>query len=163
MDILLLILHNILILFSFFFLSIFEYLISILYGLVGDCWIWHWSGSNGEYWMLGYLLICSFNSPCNHMWQGNRAIAEIQFADYIYPAFDQASILLISVLTFVLIPRVPYNWWGFLFNRLLMKLQSSDTGVGISMIVEVFHFSFCRYLLLNNWLFIFLFLHVILS
>jgi len=23
-------------------------------------------------------------------WQGNRAIAEIQFADYIFPAFDQA-------------------------------------------------------------------------
>jgi pyruvate/2-oxoglutarate/acetoin dehydrogenase E1 component len=35
---------------------------------------------------------------------GNRAIAEIQFADYIYPAFDQVknSLSLIYLLTIVI-------------------------------------------------------------
>lgn len=31
--------------------------------------------------------------------QGNRAIAEIQFADYIFPAFDQARVLSFCIST----------------------------------------------------------------
>ena len=40
--------------------------------------------------------------------QGNRAIAEIQFADYIFPAFDQACLLFHSELLYPLVLLFPY-------------------------------------------------------
>lgn len=67
--------------------------------------------------------------------QGNRAIAEIQFADYIYPAFDQACILHPANLSHIIIIIV---WLTeFLMVRLSMKPPSSDIEVGINSIVVV--------------------------
>lgn len=67
-------------------------------------------------------------------WQGNRAIAEIQFADYIFPAFDQASYL--PWLGLVKKPLLISNW-PFLVSRLSMKLLNSDTEVETNLIAEV--------------------------
>lgn len=82
----------------------------------GNCWLWYWFGSNGENFSLNryvaFIVVASILPslsfsfpPLRHLYpahflmaflmlyclhQGNRAVAEIQFADYIYPAFDQA-------------------------------------------------------------------------
>lgn len=74
----------------------------------GYRWLWHWSSSYGESKRLRYFTssftikpylqsdiitlfgVSEFKLFIYFTWQGNRAIAEIQFADYIFPAFDQA-------------------------------------------------------------------------
>ncbi|KAF9592081.1 hypothetical protein IFM89_011831 [Coptis chinensis] len=75
---------------------------------------------------------------------GNRAIAEIQFADYIFPAFDQASVF--SLFIYFLLRKTKCrccNLPGFQHGstwvkvRSSVKLPSSDTVVGINLTVEV--------------------------
>ncbi|CAL5354281.1 unnamed protein product [Camellia sinensis] len=69
---------------------------------------------------------------------GNRAIAEIQFADYIYPAFDQACIIPGSKLYCILRFLTADIWLiKLVLCRLLMKLLNSDIGVAINLTVEV--------------------------
>lgn len=78
--------------------------------------------------------VCFFFVFCYLKSQDNRAIAEIQFADYIFPAFDQVCVYVESCTNTLAWHLLTGK---FLFCRSSMKLRNSDTEVVTSSTVEV--------------------------
>lgn len=67
---------------------------------------------------------------------GATAIAEIQFADYILPAFDQVSFKSLKLYSLSRnIKQVLFEI--IIFARYAMKLPNTGTGVGAFMIVDL--------------------------
>jgi pyruvate/2-oxoglutarate/acetoin dehydrogenase E1 component len=67
---------------------------------------------------------------------GATAIAEIQFADYILPAFDQVSFK--SLKLYSLSQNIKQVLFEIIiFARYAMKLPNTGTGVGAFMIVDL--------------------------
>lgn len=101
-------------------------------------------------------MLRSFNS----FMQGNRAIAEIQFADYIFPAFDQACIWFHSVLSYQWLSLCHSGWLlvhlNFkilcLLNLMILSLSQEVsffpcdcwTIFSFFMIKSLFCWSFCK-------------------